>query len=134
MDNKVFSVAGETKEQLNLALQSALLDAYGNDETIKGWCFDEEKGIVLFKYSHDKCNDFMSPMDANGLTEMLWKWLQDSKQAEEFKITESWDKDIDHDGSNSRGWRLYTEDWGVIGKFSHGSYLAFVPRYNWYGK
>ena len=78
------------------------------------------------------------PADVNSeeLTDILWNWLS----SEEAKTVEfsSWEQDADHDGSNDKGWRLYTEEWGCItekGKsMDHYSIGAFKPVYLWYGK
>ena len=41
--------------------------------------------------------------------------------------------ELDHDGSNSRGWRAYNEDWGHI-EDEWEAFLAVEPHWAWHGK
>jgi hypothetical protein len=146
MDNRIFNVNGKTKTQLKLALDCALFDEYG-EIFIQGWYISPKKGFVLVSSITDedktKVNPFTdrlgipSSVNAHELLDILWNWLscEESNTIE----CEEWDKDIDQDGVNMLGWRLYTEDWGCI----HGdeydnlqqfSLFAFKPAYIWYGK
>jgi|KBSSwiStaDraftv2_1062776.scaffolds.fasta_scaffold00022_314 hypothetical protein len=45
-----------------------------------------------------------------------------------------WDGWCDHDGSNNRGWRIYTGDWGHIPMHGHSAPFAIRPITAWYGK
>jgi hypothetical protein len=65
----------------------------------------------------------------------LFEWLN-TDHAKGVQL-EGWDEDADHDGSNDRGWRLYTEDWGHVyqsSSLNHYTIAAFKPAFLWYGK
>ncbi len=54
-------------------------------------------------------------------------------------IYEDWESNLVHDGSNGKGFRIYTEGWGRInGTSSHTSedysFGAIKPVYLWFGK
>lgn len=42
--------------------------------------------------------------------------------------------DLDHDGSNGRGFRVYNESWGRLDDCSSYSFVAIQPCWAWYGK
>jgi len=46
---------------------------------------------------------------------------------------EGWEYNAKHDGSNSTGFRIYTEDWGKV-KNEGYSIGAIKHVYTWYGK
>jgi hypothetical protein len=142
MDNRVFNVNGRTKEQLKLAINLLLLNEYNKVNTVAGWYYKKEKGLVLTSYNNDKTIPFTDRMGkateigVDELIDVLWDWLQ----SDEAKAVECvhWDADFHHDGSNVLGWRLYTEDWGHIREtehtIDHSTIAAFKPAYLWYGK
>lgn len=142
MGNKLFNVNGRTKQQLTNAIQSLLLDEYGKFTKVRGWYFLKNKGLVL-SWSDDKTKAIPftnrmgqpSEVSPSELIDILWDWLQ----TDEAKTVElgSWEEELDHDGSNELGWRLYTEDWGHIKNghdTDHYSIAAFKPCWLWYGK
>lgn len=52
---------------------------------------------------------------------------------EKYRADFNWDKDMDHDGHNSSGWRVYTGPWGQV----DGNYripYAIRPIFAWHGK
>ena len=48
-------------------------------------------------------------------------------------ILDDWDADMNHDGSNSRGWRVYVGDWGHVGDEMY-AICAVKPVFLWHGK
>jgi hypothetical protein len=54
MDNKIFSVNGRSKEQLEQTLKLALMDEYGKVDKVKGWVFAPKKGFVLLWHVDEK--------------------------------------------------------------------------------
>lgn len=62
----------------------------------------------------------------------LWYWYNNFKEWDKLEL-ENWDYNIKHDGSNSKGFRIYTEDWGRVNDewYTIG---AIKPVYLWYGK
>jgi hypothetical protein len=123
-----------------------LLDEYGTNQKVKGWYFNKQKGLVLTWYfdpdKKEKVTPFTDRMgkpcviNEDELVDLLWNWL-DSDEAKTVEFG-SWENNVDHDGDNDKGWRLYTEDWGCIKEtehtIDHYSIGAFKPVWLWYGK
>ena len=145
MDNRLFNVNGRTKEQLTLAVKTLLLDEYGKQQKVKGWYFSENSGLVLtwsVGDSQQKAIPFTNRMGQpeeigeEELVNLLWEWLK-SDEADKVKLGD-WEGDLDHDGSNDTGWRLYVDQWGHVKEtkhtIDHYSIAAFKKVYLWYGK
>ena len=146
-DNRLFNINGRTKEQLSLAVKCLLLNEYGEQRKISGWYFDKSKGFVLTWWvgKDYKATPFTNRLgksqdiSESELVDVLWDWLKtDEAKSVEFS---DWEGDIDQDGDNEEGWRLYTEDWGCIkegtedwSSIDHYSIAAFKRVYLWYGK
>ena len=62
---------------------------------------------------------------------MVQAWLASDEAKQTVK--EGWDRDLDHDGSNGPGWRVYCEDWGHVATYS-AAICAVKPVWLWYGK
>lgn len=143
MDNKVFNVNGRTKHQLELAVKCLLTTEYDQQTSVCSWSFSKEKGLILYWHTSKDITAFTDKWGkATSLTieevvNMLWEWLE-SDEAKNFVQTGAWDINMQHDGSNTRGWRLYAEDWGKVNQPTGGgisySICAFIPVYLWYGK
>ena len=143
-DNRLFDVNGRTKEQLALAVKLLLLNEYGEKEKVKGWYFSKNKGLVLTWFLPEKHNataftdafGIPKELEEEQLVEILWEWLK-TDQAKTVDFNQ-WESDIEHDGSNELGWRLYVEEWGHVREtehtIDHYSIAAFKPVYLWYGK
>jgi hypothetical protein len=58
-------------------------------------------------------------------------------QAVEFVVgwlgSVSYGREPDHDGDNGKGWRVFTGDWGKVGRFSY-SFAGIQPAWAMYGK
>lgn len=68
----------------------------------------------------------------------LWNWFTNFKGWNDLEFAD-WEENADHDGSNSKGFRIYTEDWGRINgtsSYTSEDYSigAIKPVYLWYGK
>jgi hypothetical protein len=142
-DNKIFNVNGRTREQLALAIKLLLLTEYNRSTKVEGWYVDPKKGLVLMWHCDGKNGTAFTnkmgqpePISEEDLVEVVHKWLGTNEAL--LIPHENWDYDAKHDGSNELGWRLYTEDWGHIGKSGggtdHYSIAAIKPAYLWYGK
>lgn len=145
MDNRQFNINGRTKKQLTLAVKCLLLSEYDDEHTVKGWYFSKKRGFVLCSWasSHSNYREFTNRLGepeevgAEELVEILWKWLE-SDEASTVEL-DGWDIDMDHDGSNGFGWRLYVNEWGHVNNddehtIDHSSIAAFKKVYLWYGK
>lgn len=136
MDNRVFNVNGKGEYWLLEALKLAFAQKagfYNRDKpyTCNGFMFDQKKGLILLWTDCNGSSKFPVPLTAEAVAPIVWQWLQ----SEEAKLVEldGWDKDADHDGSNSYGWRVYCEDWGhVANKWQ--AIVAVTPAYMWHGK
>lgn len=147
MDNKIFNVNGISKEQLENALKSLLLDDYGNYKKVKAWYYSKESGFVLcwgqkdddkkYKLFTDRMGN-SKPIEIGELIEILWEWLY-SDEAKTVKLNEFEEKLNDFDVEEKFGWRLYTDDWGHIYNsdgytIDNYSIAAFKPMWLYYGK
>ena len=139
MDNRIFNVNGSGLEALKAAIHLAIIHE-GRTETknqINAWMIMPEKGLVFFSYGAPKgSNQFITAISSAQAAEMAFNWLQDPDKMKEIydKLSwEGWDDNLDHDGNNSRGWRVYVEEWGHIGNH-YGTVCAIRPTYLWHGK
>ena len=139
MDNRVFNVNGRTKEQLHEVLRLALMNEYNEERKIEGWLFDKEYGLILMSYIssyNEKIAEKVPKLiktDSKLITEIVWKWLTESKEQTKLVPMVDWDHNADHDGHNELGFRVYCGDWGKVGSYD-GSIVAIKPAYCWYGK
>lgn len=149
-DNVIFNVNGESKEDFISAVKLAL-SIRGRNPTTVAFRYVKGRGLVFF-WSVPKEKDtieLMQEMNPEQAAEYAWAWLQKSPDAEkeikalseidedddsEESIANSyWDRDSDHDGHNSVGWRVFVEDWGhVNGQWS--AWLCVKPVFVWHGK
>ena len=133
MDNRVFNVNGKGKELLLQTLTLAFAQSGFKPRQAAAWFVDKEKGLVLCWHGPEKsikANVFPTSLGADSITEIVFAWLQ-SDEAKTITLTD-WDRDADHDGSNSLGWRVYCESWGHVK--THYAIVAIKPAYMWYGK
>ena len=126
-DNRVFNVNGKGQDMLLATLKLVQAQAYSK---FRGYKVSKKHGIILL-WCAEKGISFPSELSAEEVTPIVLSWLN-SKEAKEIE-TVDWDKDADHDGSNSVGWRVYCEDWGHV---DHESYAicAVKPVFLWHGK
>jgi hypothetical protein len=128
-DNRIFNVNGNNDEQLLAALKLVF-----DQSRMKcvGWLFSESKGLVLlWSCSGEKTSTLPSALTAEECLPFVLAWLK-GKDAEGMKC-EGWDANTVHDGSNTRGWRVYCEDWGHVARIS-SAICAVRPAYMWHGK
>lgn len=141
-DNRQFCINGRTKKRFEMAIRLLLTSEYDKEHIAQGWYFKKDKGFILVWHCGEKKhNKFTNNLGhvktptTDELIEILWEWLQ----TEEAKsvVFGDWEGDVDHDGDNELGWKVYTEDWGKI-KDGHSSdgyaFAAIKPSYLWYGK
>ena len=139
MDNRVFNVNGSGQETLAKVLELAFSQE-GQNTKAEYFVVDKKKGLILLWYVNDtwrkKVSKFLTPLTAKAVTPMIAEWLQ-SDEAKTIEL-DHWDENADHDGSNSKGWRVYCERWGHIegedGLSYDGSIVAITPAFMWHGK
>ena len=132
MDNVIFNVNGRSEEMLLKAIELAFLQR--ECKTCNGWKISE-KGFILSWCIPD--GQGYSPFPGNvefsaqEVLPMVTKWLK-TIDLKTVDMT-GWDADIDQDGFNSLGWRVYSEDWGHVGG-DWAAICAIKPAFLWYGK
>jgi hypothetical protein len=126
-DNIIFDVNGIEEEDLLNTLKLAFKISGRN---VEGWKIDNEKGLILF-WDAENCNKLPTNLNAEQFFLAVVAFLK-SEEAKNISCKD-WDEKADHDGSNELGWRVYTEDWGMINGYEY-SFLAVKPAYVWYGK
>lgn len=141
MDNRIFSVNGRGLSMLTDTLKLAFWQqagCYDNDRstnTVKGFTVETDKGLILLWDIDEKNPDhhkFMAPLSAEAVAPMVEQWLK-SEVASEISLG-PWEDDCDHDGHNSKGWRVYCEDWGHVGQANWRAVVAVKPVFLWHGK
>jgi hypothetical protein len=140
MDNRVFNVNGRGEEALAATINLAILHEGWGDKrnTLEGWRVSEEKGLILYRYipsdREAAANRFLAPMTPAQVAPVVMQWLKQQHEAKTtYAVQTHWDEDIEHDGSNSEGWRCYVEDWGHV-EDDWGVCVAVVPAHMWHGK
>lgn len=128
MDNRHISVQSEGRKSFDLAFQLLFENAPGGKAT--HYLEHSEKGLI-FLWHEDKIKDQSASklpyaMDWKAAADLAWGWLQERRH-EEYR------EDLDHDGSNGKGFRVYNEDWGHVAGSFYGI-LAVLPVWAWYGK
>lgn len=82
---------------------------------------------LVFAWSESAGKDFIPflvPLTAETAVDIVKEWLKNDAV---------YGSQPDHDGDNSRSWRIYTEAWGHI-DHNHYAFVAIEPRWAMYGK
>ena len=85
------------------------------------------------------------PFSGKLMADIAWKWLEEER-IHSHKLSMSADlgkqldknlspygENLDHDGSNTPGWRIYNEEWGHVGEHIY-AIVAVQPAFIWRGK
>jgi hypothetical protein len=85
--------------------------------------------LILYKArpSHSKpgYTPLPAPINLDMAAAMVVSWLESESTV--------YGPELDHDGSNSRGWRAYNEAWGHVDE-EWEAFLAVEPHWAWHGK
>lgn len=133
MDNRIFNINGDGDDLLRSTLYFAFTQA--GFATAKGWRISPEKGLILFWYVDEKdkgVTRFPSPVCSDTVMHLVKDYLNNKDTWKNTKF-EGFEIDASHDGHNTRGWRVYCEEWGHI-EGVHYAFLAIKPMYLWHGK
>lgn len=93
----------------------------------------------LRKHKLEKLENKRVTLPIDILTDTLWSCLNDAQDnIDDFEM-EDWEENLDHDGSNNKGFRIYVDKWGHIEEdhgmtIDHYTSLAIKPIYCWHGK
>ena len=130
MDNRIFNINGKGQKYLQRVLELAL-DQSGFS-SFKSWA-ETSKGLVLYWTDHPntKANKLLGATSAENITPMVFNWLS-SPFAKTIEL-DDWDSDIDQDGHNSEGWRVFCEDWGHVDGSPY-AVCCITPAFMWHGK
>lgn len=130
MDNRVFNVNGSGKQQLLKTLELCF-EQEGTNTKAKAYKINKKHGMILYWHKDKNTIGLPAAMTPNALLEMIWEWLK-SEEADTIELPD-WDEDLDHDGHNRKGWRVYCEGWGYVDDSSY-AICAVKPAYMWIGK
>lgn len=132
MDNAIFNVNGKTHNDLLQTLTLAF-NQKGANTTAVGWTTSPSHGLI-FLWSMDSADGQRLPVPLNAelCADVAYTWLA-GKEAESIIPTGTWDIDLGHDGHNSKGFRVFKEDWGHVNG-SWKAICAVMPVYLWHGK
>lgn len=123
-DNVRIHVQSGSRRSFDIAIELAMR---GNKAT--HYRVDGEKGLVFYWVQPDGREDVIPlpcEMTVEAVSAFAWAWLE-SRPDEEYH------EELDHDGSNGRGWRVYNEAWNRVGSEWQTSF-AVLPVWIWYGK
>jgi hypothetical protein len=139
VDNRHISVQSEGRAAFDLAFQLLFDNCPGRKAT---HYFEHSKyGFLLLWHEDsfnlqergalplDKCipaNKLPYPMGWKEAADLAWGWLLNQPK-------EKYEQELDHDGSNGKGFLVYNEDWGHVAG-SHYAFLGVKPVWAWYGK
>lgn len=136
MDNRHISVQSEGRDAFDLAFQ-LLFDNCPNKKATH-YLEHPTAGFILFWHEDDvhykidgayitlSANKLPYPMGWKESADLAWGWLLNQP-------LEKYQDDLDHDGSNNKGFLVYNEYWGHVAE-SHYAFLGVKPVWAWYGK
>jgi len=141
VDNFKIDVVSKGKETLKLALDIALhhevhVTHYVVIEhkiDVNEWDKQDKKRttLVLFWSNDESFKPKPSPlpfkMKGEALMSFVWSWLEDTFE------NDALGNEPDHDGSNSKGWRIFNETWGHVAG-SHYGVVGVQPVWAMHGK
>lgn len=136
MDNKLLNLNGKINTQLEQALRYALTDEYGSFQSPSHYELTCDKGLILYwgKSNYAKDNIIKFPFKQSfELTLQFCKAFLSDDDTWSQSTFNQWEKAIDLDGSLSKGFRIYTEDWGQVNNNDY-AICAIKPCWLWYGK
>lgn len=148
MDNRVIDVTSEGNEGIALALKLIWPNAIGGKAT--HYLIAPHAWETAY-YGHKECptshstslvtrpngtptlillwgeeggaNKLPYPLDFGGTTQFIENWLKEVPYGPE----------PDHDGSNGKGWHMFTEGWGHVANL-HYAIVGVQPAWAMYGK
>ena len=125
MDNHRIDLTWKGEERFKNIL-GLLAQAHGGrrkDKNFTHYSADPDYGLILYWADSSRAEKLPGPMDAAQLVDFAWEWLQ----------KQDFGKQPDHDGSNSKGWRIFNEAWGHV-KGEWAAFCAIQPIWAMHGK
>lgn len=140
-DNRIFNVNGRgvlmLRDALDLVCDNGYVESVGgkfvpaHKRKISASIVERDFGLVWLWTDCNGCTKYPVALTIQQAAEISIAWL-DSDEAKAMEY-EGWDANSDHDGSNTRGWRVYCQDWGHVGEMWE-AICAVHPAYLWHGK
>lgn len=118
-DNFHFDITGAS-------LEDSLKIAFSIHKKAVGWnCqkIDGHYALVLYWFPADLVNPFPAPLTIKEVVPIVEKWLNEA----------SYGVEPDHDGCNSKGWRVFNESWARVGGEA-GAFVGIQPAWLMHGK
>lgn len=107
------------------ALKAALTIAFSEHRKIQSYRVDPVKGMIFYWVTEGaNRNTLPFILDGERGAEFAHRWLEE---------TAEYPAEPDHDGSNSKGWRVYTDAWGSVNGEDY-SVCAVQPFWMAHGK
>lgn len=123
MDNLHIDVTSEGNDSLRLVMMLA----FRRNTKATHYAVTEKHGLLLFWMNPGQTSlevkSLPFKLDAEGAADFAQRWLAEA----------DYGKEPDHDGSNGRGWRISTDNWGRGGGYDYGI-VAIQPAWAMYGK
>lgn len=126
MDNFRINVTARGEQTLRDAMKLAFLQ---HAKGAKFWAVrpaDEDKPLRMIFYWTDGAKDILPfgfTMDPEGCADFAGRWLAEAE----------YDFEPDHDGHNTKGWRIYNEGWGHVDR-DWQAVVAVTPVWAMHGK
>lgn len=117
MDNFQFDMTAEGDDKLRAAL------ALFTHDTVTGYSVTGNRKLVFYWSDSDRAHKLPFPMTLAQAADFAIGWLEHADYGDE----------PDHDGSNSKGWRIYCEGWGHVGD-AWQAFVAIEPVWAMHGK
>lgn len=122
MDNFLFDVTSRGSQQLKLILELVFAGSHNKATHYQIIPIDNQQTLVLY-WSYDTgAVKLPAACNATEAAAHIESWLKEQKSDEP-----------DHDGNNSRGWRVFNEAWGHVAG-SHYAFIAIQFRWAMHGK
>lgn len=108
-------------------LEPALQIAFNTSPSRKAWGYKSTPERLTFAW-HESAGEgfvpFVTPIDYQAAVEIVKNWCKEVAQ---------YGPQPDHDGDNSKSWRIFCEAWGFI-DHNHYTFAAVEPYWAEYGK
>lgn len=128
MDNRQFDITSDNPSDLQLVLQLAFgvgRNAMPNMAT--HWAVAKATGqpdtLVLLRWHEGDAHPLPAPLDDEGATVLVRRWLDAADYGNEPDI----------DGSAEKGWRVFNESWGHVHSY-RSAICGIRPAWALYGK
>lgn len=113
----------------------ALAFAQAGRENVVGVSITPKYGMSLFWVAAESSKLYTHlplPLDLKGVLPMVMAFLESGQSWETAEFGD-WEGDMEHDGHNDKGWRVFCEDWGFVDD-QWQAIVAIKPCWMWNGK